>query len=110
MNSHTWRVRTTTYLTIPAGLQELRNDVAADDVGSDDGEVCVSGHEVLYCVCDSRDRVVVLCLFPFIPSLGDHHGHPSRLHYGGVHLGENCQLMTEEADALMNPYLLLRCY
>jgi hypothetical protein len=30
-------------------LQELPNDVAADDTGPDNGEVCVSRHEIQPC-------------------------------------------------------------
>jgi hypothetical protein len=58
----------------PGGLvlQELRNDVAADDTGPDNGEVCVSGHEILSdCVCD----LPFLYLYPFSEPTSIHLGH-----------------------------------
>lgn len=68
-------------------LQELRNDVAADDTGPDYGEVCVSGHEILsHCVRDSWDHCCgALPFYIYILSLS--HEHPSRPYYGAVHLG-----------------------
>ena len=53
--------------------QELRNDVAADDTGPDNGEVCVSRHEMRlsHCVRDSgEDWCGDLTLYICIHSLG----------------------------------------
>jgi hypothetical protein len=67
--------------------QELRNDVAADDTGPDNGEVCVSGHEILsHCVCDSWEHWCGDLPF-YICILSLSHEHLSRPHYGAVHLG-----------------------
>src|SRR6267154_2122006 len=54
-------------------LQELRNDVAADDTGPDNGEVCVSGHGILSdCVRDSWDHLCGALPFLYLYLLSDH--------------------------------------
>ena len=86
-------------------LQELRNDVAADDTGPDDGEVCVSRHEILsHCMRDSSDHWCgSLPSYTYVLSLS--HEHPSRPHYRAVQFERihHCQLlMRAKADTPMS--------